>query len=127
MATGELVVNEEIQVVRADGTAAVIMQTSAPVIDAANEIVGAVVVTLDVTERKEAEQLRDAFLGVLSHELRTPVTTIYGAAQYLVARGERLEPDVRRSSREISPPSRSALIVWWMTCWFSPALNAAWT
>jgi PAS domain S-box-containing protein len=96
MATGELVVNEEIQVVRADGTAAVVMQSSAPVIDAANEIVGAVVVTLDVTERKEAEQLRDAFLGVLSHELRTPVTTIYGAAQYLVARGERLEPDVRK-------------------------------
>jgi signal transduction histidine kinase/putative methionine-R-sulfoxide reductase with GAF domain len=95
MATGELVVNEEIRVVRADGTAAVIMQTSAPVIDAANEIVGAVVVTLDVTERKEAEQLRDAFLGVLSHELRTPVTTIYGAAQYLMARGERLDPDVR--------------------------------
>ena len=96
MATGEFVVNEEIQVVRADGTAAVITQTSAPVLDAANEIVGAVVVTLDVTERKEAEQLRDAFLGVLSHELRTPVTTIYGAAQYLVARGERLEPDVRK-------------------------------
>jgi len=95
MATGELGVNEEIRVVRADGTAAVIMQTSAPVIDAANEIVGAVVVTLDVTERKEAEQLRDAFLGVLSHELRTPVTTIYGAAQYLVAHGERLEPAVR--------------------------------
>ncbi|MGZ6272762.1 MAG: GAF domain-containing protein [Candidatus Limnocylindrales bacterium] len=100
MATGELVVNEELRVLRADGTAAVISQTSAPVLDGAGEIAGAVVVTLDVTERKEAEQVRDAFLGVLSHELRTPVTTIYGAAQYIVARGERLEPNVRKELTE---------------------------
>ncbi len=100
MATGELVVNEEIPFVRADGAAAVISQTSAPVLDEANEIVGAVVVTLDVSERKEAEQVRDAFLGVLSHELRTPVTTIYGAAQYLVARGDRLDPGVRNELAE---------------------------
>lgn len=29
---------------------------------------------------------REAFLGVLSHELRTPVTTIYGGAQILATR-----------------------------------------
>jgi K+-sensing histidine kinase KdpD len=36
---------------------------------------------------------RDAFLGVLSHELRTPVTTIYGGAQILA---NRELPDARR-------------------------------
>jgi K+-sensing histidine kinase KdpD len=36
---------------------------------------------------------QDAFLGVLSHELRTPVTTIYGGAQILATRDL---PDERR-------------------------------
>lgn len=36
---------------------------------------------------------QEAFLGVLSHELRTPVTTIYGGAQILATRDL---PDARR-------------------------------
>ena len=34
-------------------------------------------------EATERERLKDAFFGMLSHELRTPVTTIYAAAQIL--------------------------------------------
>ena len=96
LATGEVVVTEEMGIVRSDGTKAVITQTSAPVYDPAGEISGAVIVTLDVTARNEAEQVREAFLGVLSHELRTPVTTILGYGKLLVARGERMEPSVRQ-------------------------------
>jgi PAS domain S-box-containing protein len=40
-------------------------------------------VVLDVTERKQADELRDVFVGMLSHELRTPVTAIYGGSQVL--------------------------------------------
>src|SRR5439155_15380879 len=40
-------------------------------------------VVLDITERKQAEELRDVFVGMLSHELRTPVTAIYGGSQVL--------------------------------------------
>ncbi len=36
-----------------------------------------------VEEEREANQLRDAFIGVISHELRTPITTIYGGARIL--------------------------------------------
>jgi PAS domain S-box-containing protein len=92
---GEVVVNEEMRIVRSDGRTAAIMQTSAPVHDRSDDIIGAVVVTTDVTERRETEQLRDAFLSVLSHELRTPVTTISGCAQLLVAQGRRLKASVR--------------------------------
>jgi signal transduction histidine kinase/GAF domain-containing protein len=100
LASGEIVVNEEIRVLRRDGSQAVILQTSAPIFDSAGEIAGAVVVTLDISERKEAEQLRDAFLGVLSHELRTPVTTIYAASQFLANKGERLDAEVRKELAE---------------------------
>ena len=46
----------------------------------------------DVTEVLETESARDAFVGMLSHELRTPITTIYGSAQVL--RGP-VAPEVR--------------------------------
>jgi PAS domain S-box-containing protein len=54
----------------------------------------------DVTWRHEADQVRERFLGVLSHELRTPVTSIYGGAQLLLARGETLGSDTRRDLLE---------------------------
>lgn len=47
-----------------------------------------VVVIRDVTGVEEARTARDAFVGVLSHELRTPVTTIYGYAKLLARRGQ---------------------------------------
>jgi signal transduction histidine kinase len=36
-----------------------------------------------VADLRHREALRDAFVGVISHELRTPVTTIYGVAKLL--------------------------------------------
>ena len=45
-------------------------------------------------ERRSAE-LREAFIGVISHELRTPITTIYGLARVLRQRGEGLTPEAR--------------------------------
>lgn len=41
------------------------------------------VLARDITEQRREEAARDAFMGVLSHELRTPVTTILGFAQIL--------------------------------------------
>jgi PAS domain S-box-containing protein len=40
-------------------------------------------VVVDITERKQADELRDVFVSMLSHELRTPVTAIYGGSQVL--------------------------------------------
>ncbi len=37
----------------------------------------------DVTVERQAEIARERFLEILSHELRTPVTTIYGGAMVL--------------------------------------------
>jgi signal transduction histidine kinase len=46
------------------------------------------------TDRRSAE-LREAFVGVISHELRTPITTIYGLARILRQRGESLDAAAR--------------------------------
>jgi signal transduction histidine kinase len=41
-----------------------------------------------------ASELRDAFIGVISHELRTPITTIYGLSKMLRQRGGSLDGTV---------------------------------
>lgn len=55
-----------------------------------------IVILRDVTVAREREAVRDAFVGILSHELRTPVTTIYAGAQVLARNEARLDPDARR-------------------------------
>ena len=45
---------------------------------------GIVVFILDVTERQQLETMRREFTSNVSHELKTPLTTIYGIADMLV-------------------------------------------
>jgi signal transduction histidine kinase len=51
-----------------------------------------IVILRDVTPVLETEAARDAFVGMLSHELRTPITTIYGSAQVL---RRPIDPEIR--------------------------------
>ena len=51
---------------------------------------------VDVAERyraaQRAQELREAFTGVISHELRTPITTIYGMSQVMRQRQRTMDP-----------------------------------
>jgi two-component system sensor histidine kinase KdpD len=51
-----------------------------------------VYVLRDVTAFRQGQRLREAFLGLLSHELRTPVTTIYAAANVLARPNSTIQP-----------------------------------
>lgn len=48
----------------------------------------------------EAERLRTSLLSSLSHDLRTPLSTIEGAASTLLQQGAALSPDVRQDMAE---------------------------
>ena len=48
------------------------------------EVIGAVIVILDVTERVRREQLRREFTANVSHELKTPLTSISGFAEMMI-------------------------------------------
>ena len=47
------------------------------------QIAGAVLVILDVTEKEQRERLRREFTANVSHELKTPLTSILGTAEIL--------------------------------------------
>ena len=56
-----------------------------------------IVLIRDITEARQKQAVRDTFIGVLSHELRTPVTTIYAGSKVLARSGGSLDEEVRRT------------------------------
>ena len=94
---------------RPDGSRIDFQPYPTPLYDRNGRLVGAVNVLVDITERRRMEDdlrstaqalalsngVKDEFLGLISHELRTPVTTIYGNAQLLRDRIARL-PEANR-------------------------------
>jgi len=55
-----------------------------------------IVVMRDVTEALRRDRIRETFIGVLSHELRTPVTTIFGGSKLLARESSTLDDETRR-------------------------------
>ena len=55
-----------------------------------------ILVIRDVTEQRQREAVRETFIGVLSHELRTPITTIFGGARILSREDNGLDEPTRR-------------------------------
>ena len=62
--------------------------------------IGAVIVILDITERIKREQLRREFTSNVSHELKTPLTSISGFAE-IMSQGGNSEETVIDFSRSI--------------------------
>ena len=58
------------------------------------QIAGAVLVILDVTEKEQRERLRREFTANVSHELKTPLTSISGFAE-MIESGMAQQKDVR--------------------------------
>ncbi|MDT8442050.1 MAG: ATP-binding protein [Desulfuromonadales bacterium] len=64
---------------------------------------GVVLLVHDVTEEREIEQMKNAFLGMAAHELNTPLTVIIGYTELLADDDacRRLGPDQVRASLEL--------------------------
>jgi signal transduction histidine kinase len=73
-----------------------ILVQAAPLRDRDGAIARAVVVLQDITRLREAEQLKDDFLSLISHEFRTPLTAIHGGAHLLASQGDELDGTTRR-------------------------------
>ena len=83
---GEVVRDQLIILAPSGGRRRSVLVNAWPVRDGEDRLVAGVATHVDVTSRIEADHARDAFLGVLSHELRTPITSIYAGAELLARR-----------------------------------------
>jgi len=54
----------------------------------------------DITERRKLDELKDEFIGLVSHELRSPLTVVVGAVNTALTELERLTPEETRQLLE---------------------------
>lgn len=92
---GELIPNRALILQDMNGERIPVRVQSAPIHDSAGKVVRAVVMFLDVSRERAAEQVKDDFLSLISHEFRTPLTAIHGGAHLLAQQGEGLDEETR--------------------------------
>lgn len=63
--------------------------SASPIRDEQGKIIGAVGIAADITELYSLERQKDEFLGIASHELKTPLTSLKGLTQLTRRRLER--------------------------------------
>jgi two-component system phosphate regulon sensor histidine kinase PhoR len=78
-----------------DGTPKYVSATHS-VLNLGGDQAGGVMVFRDITEFKQAEQMRQDYLATISHDLKTPLTAIKGYALTLLRHGERFDYDTQR-------------------------------
>jgi PAS domain S-box-containing protein len=64
----------------------VLLVHALPLKNESAEIVGGMVMSQDITQRKEVERLKDEFISTVSHELRTPLASLRGFAELMLER-----------------------------------------
>jgi PAS domain S-box-containing protein len=86
---GEVVLGEEVRIEAADGRSRVALVNAAPVRDARGGVAGAVVAMQDISRVKELERMREEFISIIAHDLRTPIGVIQNYAHMLQRHTER--------------------------------------
>ena len=99
---GETVRAEEIVMQVPDGRSVTALVNASPIYSEGGSELESMVVTLqDMTPLEEMERLRAELLGVVNHELRTPLAAIRGSATTMLDDGSFLDPAEMRQFHRI--------------------------
>ena len=96
LSTGETVRAEEIIIQAPDGRQVVTLVNATPIHAEEGELKSVVVTVQDMSPLEELERMRAEFLGMVGHELRTPLAAITGSAHTLQAGFAELDPSELR-------------------------------
>ncbi len=105
---GEYIAHHETLRVRKDGSLVPVSLTISPVKDSRGTIIGASAIARDISKHKELERQREAFLSLITHELKTPLTAVQGNIQLaqrrlrrLLSRAEQLDEEQQRTLEDV--------------------------
>ena len=101
LSNGETLRAEELDLSVPDGRSISVLVNVTPMRSDDGEVKSAVVTVQDMTPLGELERMRAEFLGMVSHELRGPLTSIKGSVTTLLAPPAPLNPTEMRQFHEI--------------------------
>ncbi len=95
---GETIRDRELQMTTTDGRSIPIAVSAGPVRDVKGHTIGAVAIISDISERKEAERMREEWIAVVAHDLRQPLNAILLGSDRLhgIATTEAQRADIER-------------------------------
>ena len=96
LSTGETVRAEEIVISVPDGRSVSVLLNATPIRSEEGQVESVVVTLQDMTALEELDRLRAEFLGMVSHELRAPLTSIKGSAATVLGSSADMDPAVVR-------------------------------
>ncbi len=96
LSSGETVLAEEIVIQAPDGRQVVTLVNATPVYAEDDEVKSVIVTVQDMTPLEEQERMRTEFLGMVGHELRTPLAAITGSVLTMQASFSELDPSEMR-------------------------------
>ncbi len=109
LSTSETVRAEEIVLEVPDGRSITVLLNSTPIRSEEGELESVVVTLQDMTPLEEMERLRAEFLGMVSHELRMPLTSIRGSATSMLDATSDLDPAETRQFLRIIVDSADSM------------------
>lgn len=86
---GERVQHFETKRITKDNTLLDVSLTISPVKDSQGNIIGLSKIARDITEKKQEEQRKNDFIAMVSHELKTPLTSVKSYVQVLLERAKK--------------------------------------
>ena len=95
---GQRVVDEELEILFANGDRKTILMRAVPLRDASDEIHGAVGAAVDITERKSHEQHQQLLLNELNHRVKNTLATVQSLAMQTLRNSK--SPEQARSLLE---------------------------
>ena len=101
LSNSEMIRAEEIVLKVPDGRSVTTLVNCTPIRSEDGEVESVVVTLQDMTPLEELERLRAEFLGMVSHELRVPLTSIRGSATTLLEAASDLDPAELRQFHQI--------------------------
>ena len=103
LGSAETVRGEEIELTVPDGRSVTVLVNATPIHAEDGTVVSVVVAMQDLAPLRELERQRTAFLGMVSHELRAPLSSVKGSAATLLEASPAMQrPEMRAYFRLIA-------------------------